>query len=65
MMAEPIPLLEVAKLLGVSRSTMWSLVSELGLTKHRKLGKGKTTYLDLDEVHRKWKARPIEGRQDG
>ena len=57
-MATPRPLVEVAKMLGISRSTMWKLVAELDLTKHRLPGGGKTVYLDPDEVRQKRKPRP-------
>jgi len=59
-MAKPQKLVDVAELFGVSRSTMWNLVTKLGLQKYRLPGQGKTTYLDPDEVRRKWKAKPVE-----
>ncbi len=58
-MAKPRPLSEVAAALGVSRSTMWGLIRTLGLTKYRMPGGGKKVYLDLDEVRRKRRARPV------
>lgn len=57
-MATPRPLVEVAGMLGVSRSTMWKLVRELKLTKYTVPGGGKTVHLDPDEVRRKRRHRP-------
>lgn len=47
----------------VSRRTMFRLIEELGLQRHRMPGKGKGTYLDPDEVRRKWKPKPV--KRDG
>ncbi len=59
-MAKPRPLVEVAEMFGVKRSTMWKLVRELALTKYTVPGGGKTIHLDPDEVRRKRQARPVE-----
>ncbi len=57
-MATPRPLAEVARMFGMSRSTMWRLVAELELTKYTVPGGGKAVYLDPDEVRRKRRPRP-------
>lgn len=58
-MAEPRPLLDVARELGVSRSTLWKLVRELGVKKYTQPGGGKAVYLDIDEVRAKRRPRPV------
>lgn len=62
--ATPRPIDEVAKMFGISRRTMYRLVDELKLTKHRMPGGGKMTYLDPDEVRRKRRPKPVEERGD-
>jgi transposase-like protein len=57
-MAVPRPLPEVAAEFGVSRSTLWTWIRDLGLTRYRMPGAGKQTYLDPDEVRRKLKPVP-------
>lgn len=60
-MATPKPIDEVAAMFGLSRRTMYRLVRELRLTKHRMPGGGKKTYLDPDEVRRKRRPKPVDG----
>lgn len=63
--ATPQPIDDVAKLFGVSRRTMFRLIDEYRIQRHRMPGKGKGTYLDPDEVRRKWKPKPAKERQNG
>lgn len=57
-MATPKPLPEVASEFQVSARTMWAWATQFGLTKYQMPGKGKTVYLDSDEVRRKVRAMP-------
>jgi hypothetical protein len=58
-MGAPIPLDEVAAQFAVSPRTLWTWVSQFGLTKYRMPGQGKRTYLDPDEVRRKIRPRVV------
>ncbi len=57
-MATPRPLAEVATQFAVSPRTMWAWVAKYDLTKYQMPGKGKTTYLDADEVRRALRPEP-------
>ena len=63
--ATPKRLDEVAAMIGVSRRTMFRLIGELKLTRHKVPGGGKAIYLDPDEVRRKRRPKPVEERRDG
>lgn len=60
--ATPLPLDEVARMVGVSRRTMYRLIRELDIQRHRMPGGGKAIYLDPDEVKRKRKPKPVAPR---
>lgn len=62
--AKPLPIDEVAQMIGVSRRTMFRLIRDLGIQRHRLPGGGKAVYLDPDEVRRKRQPRPVEERSD-
>jgi hypothetical protein len=61
--ATPRKLDEVAAMVGVSRRTMFRLIAELGLTKYTVPGGGKAIHLDVDEVRRKRRPKPVEGSE--
>lgn len=58
LMATPRPLVEVGRMFGKSRATMFRLARDLDLTKYRMPGGGKGVYLDPDEVRRKLRPQP-------
>ena len=59
--ATPKPIDEVAEQLGLSRRTLQRLIGQLELTVYKMPGGGKRIYLDLDEVRRKRRPKPVDG----